>query len=179
MAKKEYTHAKGFNVTSLLGIHGLYILHDSSGEVNYIGKCNDDFKSRISSHCNRTHGKLNDNIKYLRVIAVDQDIHPLHVLENLLIWYLKPIENKDPWFFNKALKEKEVKQIANERGLKITGRLKEFILSYDTILIEREWEDEQNYKRYGSVETIDSNRITCSGTEICLCFNCLVNSGFK
>jgi hypothetical protein len=176
MAKKKYTHSKGFNVTSLQGIAGLYIFHNSKGEVVYIGMCNNDFKNRINSHNYGEHGKLSLDIVYIRVIIADPDIYPLHVLEHLFIWYFNPRFNDSLWLFSGARNGLEVKQIAKENNIYIQGSVKNFILSFESVLIEREWEDNSRFKRYGEIETLKSKNVSCTGMTNCLCYHCLVNN---
>jgi hypothetical protein len=175
---KEYTHAKGFNVTSLKGVVGLYFFQNSKGEVLYIGMCNDDFKNRIYSHDYGDHGKLSPDIIYLRVIFVNPVVYPLHVLEHLFIWYFNPKLNNSLWFFGGNRNERELKHTAKEHNLYIQGSLKSFIHLFESILIEREWDENSEYKKYGEIEHIGTKKVSCIGTHHCLCFQCLVNSRY-
>ncbi|PFQ61221.1 hypothetical protein [Bacillus cereus] len=174
MGMKGYTHAKGFNVTSLKGISGLYFFQNAKGEILYIGMCNDDFKNRINSHAYGNHGKLNSEIHYIRVVIVNPIIYPLHVLEHLFIWYFKPQKNHSLWFFSGAKNAREVKRIAKEHTLHIRGSLEKFILSFESILLEREWDDNVKYKRYGNKEISASKKVDCIGSGDCLCLQCIV-----
>lgn len=175
---KKYTHAKGFNITSLKGISGLYFLQESKDEVVYTGMCVGDFKNRINSHDYGDHGKLLPEIKYLRVILADPSIYPLHVLEHLFIWFFNPKSNHSLWFFSGAKNEEEIKQIAKKNNLHIQGSLKRFLLSFESVLIEREWEDDSTYKRYGEIENIESKKVPCIGTNDCLCYKCLIHNRY-
>lgn len=174
MAKKEYTHSKGFNVTSLKGISGIYFFLNQHNEITYIGMCDDDFKNRINSHSYGHHGKLSSDIDYMSVIIADPLIYPLHVLEHLFIRYFAPIANHAYWIFNRCNDEVSVKKVAKEHGINIIGSLEEFILSFDSILIEREREERFGYKRYGEKELLSSKRVLCNGNKKCLCLPCLV-----
>ncbi|CEY25010.1 hypothetical protein CN931_18015 [Bacillus sp. AFS054943] len=174
MGMKEYTHAKGFNVTSLKGIAGLYFFQNSKGEILYIGMCNGDFKNRINSHAYGSHGKLSLEIHYIRVVIADPSIYPLHVLEHLFIWYFKPRKNYSLWFFRGEKNEWKVKRIAKKHNLYIRDSLEKFILSFESVLIEKEWDDNLKYKRYGNAEGLFSKKVDCSGTLDCLCFQCTV-----
>lgn len=173
MAIKEYTHAKGFNVTSLKGIAGLYLIRAFLGNLAYIGKCDGDFKNRINSHSYGEHGKLAVLDRYINVVIVDPTKYPIHVLEHLFIWYFSPPRNKAQWFFY-GNNEIAIIQKAKEHGLEIRGSIKEFILSFESVLIEREFDDKYYYKRYGEHEQLSSKRIECNETDVCLCFKCLV-----
>jgi hypothetical protein len=175
---KEYTHAKGFNITSINGISGLYFFQDSEEKLVYIGMCVNDFKNRINSHDYGEHGKLSPDIDYLRVVIVDPVTNPLHVLEHLFIWFFNPKLNHSLWFFSGAKNEKEIKQIAKENNLHIQGSLKRFLLSFESVLIEREWENDSAYKRYGEIENIESKKVYCTGTNDCICYKCLINNRY-
>ncbi|QGQ44746.1 GIY-YIG nuclease family protein [Metabacillus sediminilitoris] len=176
---KQYTHAKGFNVTSLEGVAGVYILQETCGDVAYIGHCNNDFKNRIRSHTNKTNGKLDNNIQYLHVVIIDPDIYPLHVLEHLFIWYFNPPRNEDLWIFSRNKTVRQVKETAKKHNINIQGTLEEFLLSFETVFIEREWDDNFELKRYGEVETQSSKKSSCDGTLNCLCYQCLIDSRSK
>ena len=172
--KKPYTHSKGFNVASLKGVSGLYFLQKSIDSIEYIGKCEDDFKKRMQSHCYGEHGKLSEDMSYLRVVIVDPTIYPLHVLEHLFIWYFFPQQNHSLWFFSDAESEKEVKLIAKENNLHIRGSLLRFIQSFESILIEREWDENNEYKKYGGVERLASKKVKCTEELNCPCYRCSV-----
>ncbi|MFL0361661.1 GIY-YIG nuclease family protein [Pseudobacillus sp. 179-B 2D1 NHS] len=171
---RNYTHSKGFNITSLNGVYGIYLFRNIEGDVTYIGMCNNDFKNRLNSHAYGSHGKLAPNVQFLQVIIADPNKHPLHVLEHLLIWYLRPSKNYALWLFAGAKDEKSVKTIAKARNLHIRHSIENFLLSFDSVIIEREWEDDSRFKRYGETESLNSRRIDCSGEDNCLCFKCLV-----
>lgn len=173
---KPYTHAKGFNITSLKGRSVLYLFRDNKGKVIYIGKSEDDFKDRINSHGYGTNSKLTQEIQYITIVIVDALIFPLYVLEHLFIWCLMPPKNKAAWFFS-GKDEGEIKRIARKKNLLIPGTLKEFIESFESIMIEREWEDYtvNKYKRYGELEEISSKKVCCNGKRFCLCYKCLIN----
>jgi len=172
--KKEYTHAKGFNVTSLKEVAGLYFFHNIKGEVEYIGKCNNDFKNRINSHGYGLHGKLSPETVYLRVIIADPINYPLHVLENFFIWYFGSQKNKSLWLFSGVENEKGLKKIAKSHNLYIRGSLEKFILSFESVLIKREWDENNKNIRYGEIEQLSSREIFCDSTQSCLCYRCLV-----
>jgi hypothetical protein len=176
MAMKTYTHAKGFNVTSLQGKSGLYLFRDKKGKLIYIGKTEDDFKDRINAHHYGKSGKLTKDVHYITVILVDPSIHPLYVLEHLFIWCFLPPKNDAFWLFY-GNDEDKIIQIAKEKNLIIPYSLKEFIQSFESVMIEREWEDETHYKyrRYGEQEELSSKVVLCNGKRNCLCFTCLVD----
>ncbi|MED3934398.1 GIY-YIG nuclease family protein [Priestia megaterium] len=174
--RRKYTHSKGFNVTSLKDKAGIYFFRDEHGDIIYIGMCNNDFKNRINSHAYGEHGKLNSDVHYIHVILVDPIVYPIHVLEHLFIWLFDPIKNRSLWIFNR---DKGVKETANSHNLNIEGTVKDFLFSFDNILIQREWDKNGRYKRYGEVESLASKRIVCSKTASCLCFHCLVKRGRK
>lgn len=170
---KKYTHAKGFNVTSLKGVSGLYLIRDYKGNLAYIGKCEDDFKNRINSHMYGEHGKLNWLDKDITVIIVDPNVYPLHVLEHLFIWYFLPYRNYALWFFY-GNDEDRIVQTAKENNLEIQGPIKQFISSFESVVIEREWDEKYGFKRYGEYEQLSSRKKECDRTDDCLCFNCLM-----
>ncbi|WP_352523308.1 GIY-YIG nuclease family protein [Heyndrickxia oleronia] len=176
MPKKPYTHAKGFNITSLQGKSILYLFRNKRGKVIYIGKCEDDFKDRINSHDYGISRKLTPVIHYITVVIVDTSIYPLYVLEHLFIWCLLPSKNEAVWLFY-GNEEDEIIQIAKEKKLYITGSVKEFLLSFESVVIEREWEDisAKKYKRYGELEQLSSKKVNCNGKRSCLCINCLLD----
>jgi hypothetical protein len=174
MAKREYTHAKGFNMTSLEGVSGVYIFIESCSDIAYIGMCDKDFKNRISSHTNKTNGKLNLDIRYINVTIVDPSLYPLHVLEHLFIWYFRPPLNEDLWFFG-GKSDKEVKMIAKEKGINIRGSIERFLLSFDSVMIERELDNNFEFIKYGEIEPVSSKKAKCDGTRSCLCYKCIVN----
>ncbi|MGB6779750.1 MAG: hypothetical protein WBE33_13440, partial [Planococcus citreus] len=120
MARREYTHAKGFNVTSLKGISGIYIFQKTCGELSYIGMCNNVFKNRINSHAYGVYSKLNADIQYIHVIIVDPNKYLLHVLESLFIWYFDTPDNYTYWLFT-GDNDKVIKKQAKERNLHIRG----------------------------------------------------------
>lgn len=173
---KPYTHAKGFNITCLQGKSVLYLFRDRKGKLIYIGKSEDDFKDRIHSHYYGKGRKLTVDIHYITVVIVDTSIYPLYVLENLFIWCFLPPKNDALWLFEGNIEDKII-QIAKKKKLYITGSLKEFLLSFESVVIEREWEDVFNnkYKRYGKQEQLSSKKIHCDGKRSCLCFHCLVD----
>lgn len=170
---KEYTHAKGFNVSSLKGLSGIYLIRDFFNDLAYIGMCNGDFKNRIISHSYGEHGKLAVMDRYINVVIVDPSIFPLHVLEHLFIWYFSPPRNKAQWIFY-GENESIIIQKAKEHGLDIQGSVKEFILSFDSILLKREYGEKTLFKRYGNQEQLFSKRIECASQEGCLCLKCLL-----
>ncbi|MEH7082778.1 GIY-YIG nuclease family protein [Neobacillus drentensis] len=176
MPMKQYTHAKGFNVTSLPERSVLYLFRDKKGKVIYIGKSEDDFKDRINSHDYGKGRKLTPDIHYITVVFVDTSIYPLYVLEHLFIWCFLPSKNDALWLF-RGNDEDEIIQIARKKKLYITGSVKDFIQSFESIVIEREWEDvsTNKYKRYGVQEQLSSKKVNCNGKRSCLCFNCLVD----
>lgn len=173
---KPYTHAKGFNVTSLQGRSVLYLFRDKKGKVIYIGKCEDDFKDRINSHDYGICRKLTPDIHYITILIVDTSIYPLYVLEHLFIWCFLPSKNNALWFFY-GNEEDEIIRIAKEKKLYISGSVKEFLLSFESVIIEREWEDvsANKYKRYGEHEQLSSKKVSCNRKRSCLCINCLVD----
>lgn len=173
MPMKEYTHARGFNITSLKGIVGLYLIRDFLGNLAYIGKCEDDFKGRIISHTYGEHGKLAVLDRYINVVIVDSSKYPLHVLEHLFIWYFSPHRNEARWFFY-GNNENVIKQTAKKHGLVIRGSIKKFILSFENVLIEREYDEKHLYKRYGKHEQLVEKKIDCTEMGRCLCLKCLV-----
>ncbi|WP_062231482.1 GIY-YIG nuclease family protein [Fictibacillus sp. FJAT-27399] len=176
MPMKAYTHAKGFNVTSLQGRSVLYLFRDRQGKLIYIGKSEDDFKDRITSNCYGKSKKLTSNIQYITVVIVDKSIYPLYVLEHLFIWCFLPPENNALWLFG-GNDEDEIIKVAENKKLYITGSVKDFIQSFESITLEREWEDKtaNKYKRYGDQEELISNKVNCNGKRLCLCFKCLID----
>lgn len=177
--KKKYTHAKGFNITSLKKVAGLYFFHNIKGEVEYIGMCNKDFKNRINSHAYGSHGKLSPETVYIRVVIANHITYQLHVLEHLFIWYFNPKKNNTYWLFSDVDNEKELKQLAKLHDIHIRGSLEKFILSFETVLIKREWDEKFKYKRYGDEEQLSSKKEPCNGTMNCLCYRCLVIGGTR
>jgi hypothetical protein len=175
LSMKKYTHSKGFNVTSLEGVTGVYMFREECGDIVYVGSCRGDFKNRLNSHYYHPSQKLTDDVRYMYVLIVEPHMDSvLHVLEHLLIWYFNPSKNDALWFFGGS--EEDVKRIAKENNLHIRGSIEEFLLSFECVLIEREWDDNFEYKRYGEQEQIDSKKVRCTGTLDCLCFRCLVKA---
>jgi hypothetical protein len=174
MPWKPYTHAKGFNITSLRGKAGLYFFRDKKGKLLYIGMCNGDFKNRINAHGYGEFGKLSYDVHFLTVLIADPAIYPLYVLEHLLIYVFFPPRNDASWLF--CGNEDNIVQIAKDKNLIINGSVKDFLLSFESVVIEREWEDvsAKKYKRYGEEEQLSSKKVDCNGKRSCLCFNCLV-----
>jgi hypothetical protein len=176
MPMKEYTHAKGFNVSSLKGVSGLYLIRNFFGNLAYIGKCDNDFKNRITSHSYGKHGKLAIGDKHIIVVIVDPTNYPLHVLEHLFIWYFAPPRNNAKWFFNRRDDEDAIVRKAIEHGLGIRDSIKNFILSFESVLIEREFDEKYLFKRYGEQEQLSSKRVDCTENDKCLCLKCLVET---
>lgn len=174
MAKKEYTHAKGFNVTSINGFSGIYFFLDSNGEIKYIGKCDGNYKNRINSHCCGDFGKLDDEIKYMYAVLADLEKYPLHVLEQLFIRCFKTGPKNKQFQLFYSYNEKVIKQIAKKKNLKIHGSIKKFILKFESVLLEREYEEDKKYKKYGEIETLKTKKIICDDTNNCMCFKCFV-----
>lgn len=57
----------------------------------------------------------------------------------------------------------------------IRGTIENFLLSFDSVLIEREWEENNlKCKRYGKIEPWESNKVHCAGNKECLCYKCLI-----
>ena len=188
MPGKRYTHSAGFNVTSLKGLKGIYIFYGANNEIIYAGSCEDkkeeieNWKKRFQSHTTYSGQKLTLEVKYMDVIIPNQDISYRHllVLEYLLIWYLRPPKNRPkgsntPWkYFKWNYSEETVKWVAWEKyKFEIIGSIHEFLKSYDFFRIQREWEDNGKFKRYGDFEQLDRKKIPCTGKRNCICFNCL------
>jgi len=177
MVKSKHTHSKGFNVTSLEGVSGIYIFLGRCGDVVYIGSCKDDFMRRLRSHTNKTNGKLSLDIQSIYVVITDPLINTLHVLEHLFIWYLEPPKNETLWFFRESENEKEVKQIAKEKNLHICGSLEKYLLSFETVLLKRELDENFEFIKYGKLEHSASKiaEVHCKGRGGgCLCYSCIV-----
>jgi hypothetical protein len=175
LARKEYTHVKGFNVTSLIGVSGVYLFIESCCDTSYIGMCDKDFKNRMSSHTNKTNGKLNLDIQYIHVIIADTSLYPLHVLEHLFIWYFRPPKNDALWIFGRCKNENQVKMVAKDKAINIRGSIEKFLLSFHSIMIEREWDNNFELIKYGEIEHVSSKKRQCDGTRSCLCYECVVN----
>lgn len=182
MPRKSYTHSAGFNVTSLKGISGIYILNGVNYQ-EYTGLCEDNWKGRLQAHITYEGQKLTPDVHSMDVLIPNREISHKHllVLEYLLIWYLRPPRNVPQgllthWrYFNWKWSEEEVKYVANERyNLKLTGSVLEFLTtSFDFIRIQREWDDHGRFIKYGEVEALHSKVITCTSKRNCTCFPCL------
>jgi hypothetical protein len=173
MAKK-YTHSKGFNITSLEGVAGVYIFQKACGALSYIGMCNNDFKKWINSHAYGEHGKLTADIHNMHVVIVDPIKYPIHVIESLFIWYFYTPKNHTYWLFSKIDDEKTIIKKAKEKNVIIRGSIEEFLLSFECVVIKREWNDDHSFKRYGVREKLLSKKASCDRTVNCLCYSCLV-----
>ncbi|WP_085508987.1 GIY-YIG nuclease family protein [Thalassobacillus devorans] len=172
---RSYTHVKGFNITGLEGVVGIYLLIDKDKQVKYVGASKADFKNRLQSHYYHPSQKLTDDINYLCVIKTDpRNQTVLHVLEHLIIRYFQPDRNKGGWLFfgGKAA----YKNIAIDNGLKIeSNNIKDYLLEFDACLIKREWFENGEFKKYGEVQKFADNIICCTNEYNCLCYNCLVD----
>ncbi|AZV44849.1 hypothetical protein BAOM_4268 [Peribacillus asahii] len=175
MVKREYTHVDGFNYTSLIGLSGIYIFQELYGNLVYIGMWyNDDFRSRMRKHGSDVDSKYDSNIHYIHVIIVDQNIYPILPLEHLYIWYFN-LTDQQLLFYKWDDNEEVVKQKAKEQNLDIGDSIKDFLLTFECVLLEKEWGEDSAAKRYGEVEKLSSKKYQCDGSIKCRCYRCLLN----
>ncbi|MGP4069740.1 GIY-YIG nuclease family protein [Halobacillus sp. B29] len=171
---KSYTHAKGFNVTSVEGISGIYLFMDANQDLIYIGASR-DFRNRINSHVYQINPKLTKDVQYLYVIKANPgEESTLHVLEHLFIWYLHSLKNHAHWLYYGS--NFHIKEIAIKHGLNIRSTIYHYLMSFETGLLIREYEDDGSFKRYGSKEEFKQKKVICSKEGGCMCFRCVMKN---
>jgi len=194
MARKRQTHTVGFNVTSLKGLSGVYIFYNSKGDFEYVGSCKDknitkeNWRGRFGAHNSYCGKKLTSEVKYMDVIIPPQDISERHLyaLEHLLMWYLRPSKNfpkglGSHWrYFRWDWTEEKVKKVAKEKyKMEISSNIGEFLMSFDLIRIQREYDVNGGLKKYEDTEQIESPLNACTEKRNCSCFNCKARKRHK
>ncbi|MER2008972.1 MAG: hypothetical protein ABS939_16090 [Psychrobacillus sp.] len=192
--RRIQTHTVGFNVTSLKGLSGVYIFCNSKGDFAYVGSCKDkditkeNWRSRLRSHNSYSGKKLTSEVQYMDVIIPPQDISEQHLyaLEHLFMWYLRPQKNlskglSSHWkYFRWDWTEEVVKKVAKDKyKIEISTNIDEFLMSFDLIRIQREYDENGGFKKYGDTERIESPFIACNKKRNCSCFNCKARKRHK
>lgn len=188
------THTVGFNVTSLKGLSGVYIFYNTKGDFEYVGSCKDknieieNWRARFVAHNSYSGKKLTSEVKYMDVIIPPQDIseRDLYALEHLLMWYLRPSKNfikglGSRWkYFRWDWTEEVVKKVAKEEyNMEISSSIDEYLMSFDLIRIQREYDENGRFKKYGDTEGIEYPFIACNKKRNCSCFNCKARKRHK
>lgn len=194
MPRKRQTHTVGFKVKSLKGLSGVYIFYSSKGDIVYVGSCKDkditkeNWRSRLQSHNSYSGKKLTPEVRYMDVMIPSQDISEqyLLVLEHLLIWYLRPPKNLPKglgshWrYFRWDWTEEVVKEVAKEKyKMEIASSIDEFLMSFDLIRIQREYDDNGGFKKYEDTEQVEYPQNACTEKRNCSCFNCKARKRHK
>lgn len=192
--RKRQTHTVGFKLKSLKGLSGVYIFSDSKGNIMYVGSCKDkdktkdNWRSRLLAHNSYSGKKLTPEVKFMDVMIPPQDISDQHllVIEYLLIWYLRPPKNlpkglDSHWrYFHWNWTEEVVKEVAKEKyDMEISSSVDEFLMMFDLIRIQREYEENGGFKKYDDSEQIESPLKACTEKRNCPCFNCKARKRHK